>query len=842
MNKAKHSHHSHRQLREDNYGLDREKEMIKNRLVLILITLAIGYFLEASWAIFYGLLAHFAASLANSLTYHFHNKPSNLRRMAGLCTDFGAGLYLFSIGGESVAALYPIYLWVILGYGFRFGNRWLCIAAVMGTLSFAWSIFNVPFWEENLSLAAGLVIGLLVIPAYCSTLITKISVAKEEAEKANKAKTLFLASISHELRTPLNAIIGYGTHLLDMDLPEKQRQMIGTSVSAGRHLLHLINQLLSFAKSETLEELPESQEFRPIDILTEVRDILKISAMEKGLNLNLQAEAMSDQLVAGQVDYVKNILINLTSNAVKFTDNGTVSIKCGINDEANRKTLWCSVSDTGPGIAEEAQEKIFGVFQQADDSISNKFGGTGLGLSICRQLAEQLGGQVSVESQLGEGSCFTFSCPVDDIDHSPNDLSNEIVRIFSVGINQDGPAIDHGEFGATEIEHICCSNTTNFDDLFNNYDLSKYDVALIAREIADQNPEGAPLWTYFADAKLPPVLLSGDDTYNLDEIQLRAAFASVLPATPDFKQLRSVVQIGCSFTTDGLQTDEEQRPEPVAFTARKILVADDNRTNQMVLETILSNAGHEVVIAVDGEKALEELENQPFDIIFLDVNMPNIGGIECCKLWRQIEGGRNHLPIIGLTADSTPETEKKCLDAGMDLRLTKPIEAKLLLSTIEQQTASDTPPVTVTNASDPFGVIQSIDAPSEPNLSAPIDPAQLDYLLSIGDEMFVQSIIDTYLEDSQQILQDFNDAVETDNIENFRFHAHAFKSGANNIGATSLSEMCGKLEVIVETDFEKNRSDYLLQVNKEICRITDHLNARSAQESTEKLSDITQTG
>jgi two-component system sensor histidine kinase RpfC len=178
----------------------------------------------------------------------------------------------------------------------------------------------------------------------------------------------------------------------------------------------------------------------------------------------------------------------------------------------------------------------------------------------------------------------------------------------------------------------------------------------------------------------------------------------------------------------------------------------------------------------------------------------------------------------------------------MDLRLTKPIEAKLLLSTIEQQTASNTPPVTATNGSDPFGVIQSIDAPSEPNLNAPIDPAQLDYLLSIGDEMFVQSIIDTYLEDSQQILQDFNDAVETDNIEDFRFHAHAFKSGANNIGATSLSEMCGKLEVIVETDFENNRSNYLSQVNKEICRITDYLNARSEQEHSEKLPDIGQTG
>ncbi|GAA0480859.1 hypothetical protein GCM10009096_23700 [Parasphingorhabdus litoris] len=833
-----HGHHSHRGVAAR--GRDREREMIINRLVLILITLSISFFLEAPKDIMLGFQIHLLSSWAIFIAYRLNPGPSTARRIAGLCTDFGVSTYLFAIGGGAVAALYPLYLWVILGYGFRFGIKWLAVAAAMGTLSFGWTVFNVPFWQENISLSSGLLVGLIIIPAYCSTLIKKISKATKEAEEANKAKSLFLASISHELRTPLNAIIGYGTHLLDMKLPEAQQQMVSTSVSAGQHLLHLINQLLSFARSDTQEELPEPKNFSIVDVITDVRDIMQLAADEKGLTIFLQAEAMSDRLVAGQLEYIRNILINLTSNAVKFTQSGSITLKCGIDTDADIPVLWCSVTDTGPGIAEEAHEKIFGVFQQEDDSIIDNFGGTGLGLAICKQLALQMGGDISLESAISEGSTFTLSCPIDIVSDAKISTKEENFRILSLGFGLNGPSISKDEAKNVYIDHVQCAKNDRLEAILKNRPLTSYDLALLDDEIAEQHRDDTTFWNYFRDANLPPVLLSTNSSKDLDEIKLRAAFASVLPASADFDAVRSVVQIGCSFNRTGKKPEDDPQRIIRTSVSLDILVADDNRTNQMVLQTILTNAGHKVVVVFDGEQALDELEKYSFDIMFLDVNMPNIGGIECCKLWRQIEGPRNPIPIIGLTADSTEETEKKCLDAGMNLRLTKPIEAGVLLDTVAEQTGNfvDAEDAQMLGDPDPFDVVHTIGPKPARDVEPPIDMKQMEYLKSIGDELFVRSIIDAYIDDTADIMTAFNRSVDEENVEDFRFHAHAFKSGANNVGASKLAEMCSQLEVITETDFSERRHEYLAQIKQEVSRIKDFLEKPQTAEKSDFDNDV----
>lgn len=851
--RKKHKHnssHHHHHSRHHHHGVaargrDREREMITNRLVLIVITLSISLFLNATPDVIFGFQLHLMASLAILIVYRLNPERSNARLVAGLVTDFGVCTYLFEIGGGAVAALYPLYLWVILGYGFRFGIKWLAIAAAMATLSFGLTVYSVPFWQQNLSLSLGLLFGLIVIPAYCSTLIKKISKATKEAEEANKAKSLFLASISHELRTPLNAIIGYGTHLLDMKLPEAQEQMVSTSVSAGQHLLHLINQLLSFARSDTQEELPEPKTFSIVDVLTEVRDIMQLAANEKGLTIHLQAEAMSDQNVAGQLEYIRNILINLTSNAVKFTETGSVTLKCGIDTETDIPLLWCSVTDTGPGIAADAHEKIFGVFQQADESVIDNFGGTGLGLAICEKLAVQMGGHVGLDSALGEGSTFTLSCPVALIAESQNETPQDSLKILSLGFGIDGPKISGQEADDVKVDHIQCLATDRLETILKNRALHSYDLALLDQKIAEQNKDDSLFWNIFQEANLPPVLLSNDSSKNLDEIKLRAAFASVLPASPDFDAVRSVIQIGCSFTRTSKKAEDDPNRIVRNDVSLDILIADDNRTNQMVLQTILTNAGHKVVSVSDGEQALDELEKYSFDIVFLDVNMPNIGGIECCKLWRQIEGPRNHVPIIGLTADSTPETEKKCLDAGMDLRLTKPIEAGVLLDTVAEQTGNFLETVTaqvISDTNDPFNVVRSIGTKADDQSEPPIDGAQMDYLRSIGDEAFIQSIIDAYIEDTLEIMSAFAESVEKSNVGDFRFQAHAFKSGANNVGAKKLAQMCGQFEVLTEAKFIEKRFEYLEEIKIEVSRITDFLSNPPNQPASAIGDDFSAAG
>ncbi|VAV89845.1 hypothetical protein MNBD_ALPHA04-1983, partial [hydrothermal vent metagenome] len=604
--KPKHHHHQHR-VGED--PQDREHEIILNRIILLPISWVLCVLLGASENIILGFQLYLIGSLCIAIAYRFNPRPSNLRKFAGLCVEFSSGTFIFYVGGADIAAVYPVYIWVILGFGFRFGIKWLILSALMATASFAWIITNVEFWIQNRSLSIGLLVGLVAVPAYCSTLITKLSKAKEQAEAANKAKSLFLASISHELRTPLNAIIGYGTYLQDMKLPEKQHQMVTTSVSAGRHLLHLITQLLSFAQSDSREELPVPTEFRVTDIIAEVRDILQITATEKGLGIHLQAEAMSDQMVSGQVDYIKNILINLTSNAIKFTDQGYVLLKCGITVDNGITNLWCSVTDTGPGIAEDAQQKIFNVFQQADDSILDKFGGTGLGLAICRQLAAQLGGDVVVESELGDGSTFTFSCPIDLATNENGEITEDKLRILSLGYDKEEPDLGKKNNQEVDVEHFRCRETDNLDIILHQLDLRSFDIALLDYRIAALHDEYSEIWSHFHDARLPPVLLSATNSTDLEEIRLRAAFASVLPTTPDFDTIRSVVRIGCSFHKNGSQSSDD-KPGDRQISPRRILVADDNRTNQMVLDTILSNAGHQVVTVSDGDLALEKLESE----------------------------------------------------------------------------------------------------------------------------------------------------------------------------------------------------------------------------------------
>jgi two-component system sensor histidine kinase RpfC len=827
-----HNHHIDSPHGMDGEASDREYEMIKNRIILIILAWSACAILSAPRGLIIGFGVYFIIGIAIAIAYHIDQKPSSLRRFIGLCTDFGAGAFIFHVGGESVAALYPLMLWVILGNGFRFGVTWLFLASAMAAIAFGWTIYTVDFWRNSPSLSIGLLVGLLVIPAYCSTLITKISQAKEEAEEASKAKSLFLASISHELRTPLNAIIGYGTHLLDMKMPEKQHQMVATSVSAGRHLLHLINQLLNFAQSDSRDELPEPKTFSLVEVLSEVREIMQIAADEKELKIVLQAEPRSNQMISGQLDYVRNILINLTSNAIKFTGSGSITLRCGFDPENDHQQMWMSVTDTGPGIAKEAQQRIFEVFHQADETIASEFGGTGLGLAICHKLAAQMGGQISVDSELGKGSTFTLSFPseiraADNQDNQSADLNT--VRILSLTRDEHAPVICNTDNQAITVDHIQCHESDDIEKILEQHDSRFYDIALLDEAIAGEHDDESPLWSAFRKAKLPPVLLAQGKGKNLKDLQLRAAFATLLPAGADFSTIRNAVQIGCSFADAGAQQQPDTRDEiqPIAASPVRVLIADDNRTNQMVLETILSNAGHQVTVVTDGEKALAQLEQGSFDIVFLDVNMPVMGGIECCRLWRQIEGPRQHIPIIGLTADSTEDTEKKCLDAGMDLRMTKPIEARELIIVIASQTAKTADPVDAKIESDPMGVVSNLDGQKRQLASPAIDPAQLDYLLSIGDESFVESIIEAYLEDADEILIAFKKSVDEESVDDFRFHAHAFKSGAANVGATYLAGSCSMLEVISEQDFKNRRFEYLAKIEQQVTDIRVCLGNRS---------------
>jgi two-component system sensor histidine kinase RpfC len=267
----------------------------------------------------------------------------------------------------------------------------------------------------------------------------------------------------------------------------------------------------------------------------------------------------------------------------------------------------------------------------------------------------------------------------------------------------------------------------------------------------------------------------------------------------------------------------EQQPSSI-YTPKRILVADDNRTNRNILSAILEAAGHTVVMVTDGDEALEEMKKGGIDILLIDINMPRLNGIDTCSIWRQIEGGRNHLPIIGITADATSETEIKCRNAGMDMRITKPVNAQMLLGTIETYCRTDANGLLTQQALpiDPWNEVAPISEHIAP-AGAPIDDDQIQYLRSIGDQAFVNRMIEGFVEDVGQTLDPLRKAVAEGQVSEFRFCAHAFKSSGNNMGASALSRLCGQLENVSEADFFQHRFIYLQKMEQEAARAVDAL-------------------
>ena len=809
--------------------LSPEQEILRNRLLMGVPAGISCYFLAFDSLIVAAFVTYLSCNAALYVMQKIGIWRAEERWFAAIILDVLMAFTVMLREPEHMSIFYPILLWMILGNGFRFGVKWLFVAATLSTAAFGIVVATTSYWQPNQILGYSLTGALFIIPAYCSTLIRKISHAKEQAEIASTAKSYFLASVSHELRTPLNAIIGYGNHLRQSEMPRNHKEMIEASVLAGEHLLHLIEQLIEVAKTGSGSAEVKKTLFRPTDLLSDIRAIMAIRAEEKSLILQLQAEPMSDGLVNGPSEVLRNILLNLTGNAIKFTEAGTVSLASGIVDHGGNESIWFSVSDTGIGIAESSINLIFQPFQQADETVLDRFGGTGLGLAICKQLVEQVNGTISVTSDIGKGSSFRIEVPVDVViaqDGPPESISDIAVKIISFGdvapdILASAQSLEH-----IVVRQISCRTVGEMAKAIESVDLSQFDVALVAEALVLATEIDDPIWTQFADAEVAPVLVRGVGAVDIEDIRLRAAFASILPPSPNFDQLRSAIRIGCSFAHKLRVPHIDDAPITRTGRPRRVLVADDNRTNRNVLAAILQAAGHEVTLVADGDEAIEALEQSAFDILLLDVNMPRLNGIDACIMWRQIEGGRQHIPIVGVTADATAETEHRCKNAGMDLRLTKPVDAKLLLSTIEQYCSEpnrfDFGSVEAT--ANPLSVVVPFNG-TKLDISHAIDNAQLDYLHSIGDSTFVTGMIDGFFEDVVQLQGPLRLAVEQGDVQEFRFCAHAIKSSANNIGAKHLAALCGKFEKITESDFSEHCHAYLVKIESEVARATNALRA-----------------
>ncbi|MFT8674559.1 MAG: response regulator [Acetobacter sp.] len=727
-----------------------------------------------------------------------------LRRVVAMLLDFGAVSYELHIGGWSTAWLSPAYLWVIFGNGFRFGSGFLLLAMGIGTVAFGLMLWSTPFWHLQPPLAVGMLAGVIIVPLYALALIRKLSQARRQAEEASQAKSLFLASVSHELRTPLNAIVGTGALLESRATDADQREMSRTVLTAADTLLSLIDDILDLSRIEAAKMPEIRSEFDLADLLGQLRRMTAGQAKAKDLFLNVYVSAHTPLHLIGDNRRLREILLNLVSNAIKFTSQGGVVLAVNmVRRTVSTARLRFEIIDTGIGIEPEARQRIFEVFEQANPTILDRFGGTGLGLAITRKSVQMLRGEIGVDSAVGVGSTFWI-----EIDFT---CSRTPVK---------------------KTERFCELQATL---LARAPETAAPVVAWLSARgipVRTATPDDAGLAGFFDDPDDETGILlfqsqDGDATKASDGVLV--AVAATLPEGPLLTQARRHVisVLTPPLTDDVLMTvlslvlaNTAAPFKPAAWSQPqrhlRILVVDDNRANQLVLSRILERAGHAVQLANHGEEALDVLSEEDFDLAIMDVNMPVMGGIEAVKLYRVGAIGDPHLPILALTADATPETRQRCLDAGMDACITKPVEPDTLLTAIDGLMVPGR-----LHAAPSTGVVAEIS--SHPRFrdagAPPVNAQAIARLLDLAGPAFLQEVTDEYLADARIILARLQRAALESDVSTFRSQAHAMCSGAANLGAMTLYELCTEWQTISAADLAAKGASHVKRLTAELARV-----------------------
>ncbi len=502
------------------------------------------------------------------------------------------------------------------------------------------------------------------------------------AQQATRAKDSFVANLSHEIRTPMNAVLGYASLLEDSDLNDAQREQLKGIHLAGDALLTLISDILDFARIEDGKLELEAIPFSPRALLSSVLDIQMPAAEAKQLELiGLVDASVPDQLL-GDPSRLRQVLLNLVSNAIKFTHQGEVSVRLWAQPQGQTCLLWCEVHDTGIGIPEDVQQKLFSPFQQGDVSTTRRFGGTGLGLSICKRLLGAMGGDISVQSLPGQGARFRFhallSQPLQATLAPAPPISLQGRRALIIE-----PNAASRKALATMLSQagLCVNSTETLPDT-----PEEADILLIAPSPMNSDPlqqvhiaRERPCW------RDTPIILLAHLAQRGDAVTAQAAGVNAFLTKPIHQDalLRSIqLTLLPPSRPPSLVTRHHVQHEQFDRKAR-VLVAEDNPVNQKILVALLEKFSINVDVANNGKEALEAIDHHLYDLVLMDCHMPMLDGLGATRAIRQ-QARLAKLPIIAVTANAFEEHRQSCLDAGMDDFLTKPITRDALRAMLDQ--------------------------------------------------------------------------------------------------------------------------------------------------------------